>query len=691
MSYRVSVAVLFCLLWTGICRAYDNVLIFTIDTLRADHLGCYGSKDVKTPNIDGLAAQGVVFRNTVSAAPFTLPSHVSIMTGLIPPIHGVHDNGGFYLDKKVTTLAEKLKAEGMNTAAFVGAFPLDSRFGLNQGFDLYDDHYPTMDNISDIRMPERPGEEITALALKWLQSQQNKRWFAWIHYYDPHFPYKPPEPYKKDYAERPYAGEIAYVDEQVGKVLNFLRDSGLQKRTLVVLTADHGESLGEHQEKTHGIYAYQGTMQVPLIIAPARPAVVSERVRLVDVAPTVLDLLGTSFTGKIQGHSLKHRMEKNPDHAPDDDSYFEALTMYLNAGWAPLRGFYSGEFKFIDLPIPELYNVQADPQENKNLCSDEELCNRWKSKFASYYALYERPVKVTSPIDAETAEQLRALGYVSGTTVPVRQKQTFGPADDPKSLISYLNRVDVALNWYSKGYDLKALEILEKIIDEKPDYSVAYMHAAFIYSTGGFPEKAVDTMKLAIKAGMTDAEVMGKLGVYLFESGKFDEAIRNLRIALKEDPNDLDNLNYLGMSLTAAGNYAEAETIFRQALALDTSDGKTLSNLGTLYLTQKKTALAITQFQAAIAANPRIAGAYNGLGVIYAGEKNWPEAIRNWTRAVEENASNYDALLNLAYAYMQQNDRAKALELFQQFVKNAPEVRYGADIARARAVIRQLQ
>lgn len=681
----------FLILLMPTAQAYDNVLIFTIDTLRADALACYGGKTAKTPNIDALAATGVMFRDTVSQAPFTLPSHVTILTGLIPPAHGVQDNGGFYLDSRVTTLAEVFKARGFHTAAFVGAFPLDSRFGLDQGFDLYDDSYPAVGNVSEITMPERRGEEVTASALKWLQTQTTNHWFAWIHYYDPHFPYRPPAPYSTSYSTQPYAGEVAYADEQVGRILKFLKDNSLDQKTLVVLTGDHGEALGEHREKTHGIFAYESTLRVPLIVAPAAHRVVERRVRSVDIAPTVLDLMETSFSGKIQGKSLRRLLEGHDEDLAPDDSYFEALSMYLNAGWAPLRGFYSGNYKYIELPIRELYDVSRDAGETTNLCSDNALCDKWQAKFESYFRPYRKPVAPTKPVDAETAEQLRALGYVSGSSSGGGADKKFGPEDDPKNLIPLHFRVEQALSWFNKGYDLKALEILEKLIEEKPGYSVAYLHAAFIYSSGGFPDKAVDTLTLAIKNGITGADVFGKLGVYLYESGKYAEAIKDLRIAIKEDEKDLDNLNYLGMSFTAAGQYAEAENCFKKALAQEPTDATTLSNLGTLYLTQKKSADAITQFQAAIAANPRIAGAYNGLGVIYAGQKNWNEAIRYWTLSVDANDSNYDALLNLAYAYLELNNKEKALELFQRFQKNAPQARYGTDLARVREVIRRLQ
>jgi arylsulfatase A-like enzyme/Tfp pilus assembly protein PilF len=669
--------------------AYDNVLVFTLDTLRADYLSCYGSTKVKTPHIDELAKNGVLFKNTVSPAPFTLPAHVSIFTGLLPPVHRVEDNGGFYLDKKVVTTAEVLKSKGMHTAAFVGAFPLDSRFGLDKGFDLYDDGYPAANNISEMMMPERAAEDVANSALKWMGGQTASSWFAWIHFYDAHFPYDPPDRFKKLYPNDFYAGEVAYVDEQVGRITAFLKSKGLDKKTLVVVVADHGESLGEHLEKTHGIFAYESTLRVPFIMSPFPARVVDTRVRLIDVAPTILELEKASFPGKIQGVSLVPYIGSGSKQAvPQQLSYFESLSMYLNAQWAPLRGFYSGDFQYISLPIPELYDLSKDPKEAKNLCEDKKLCSDWDAKFNQFAKPYLHTVQAAA-VDKETEEQLRALGYVSGGSSS--KKKQYGPQDDPKNLIVFHNRADAGLGFYNRGNKQKALEIFESIMQERPDYSVAYFHASFIQNDLGHPDQAAETMRQAIRNGVTEADAFGKLGLYLYEAGQYDDAIKQLKLALKEDPRDLDTLSYLGMAYTATGNFPEAESTFQKGLDLDPSDAMTINNLGTLYLTQKKLLLAEQQFKAALAKNPHIASAYNGLGVVYASQQKWDLAIQNWDHALQENGKNYDAMLNLAFAYLEKKDRGNALKLFQDFEQNAPPSRYAQDLAKVRSLIRQLQ
>jgi len=412
-------------------------------------------------------------------------------------------------------------------------------------------------------------------------------------------------------------------------------------------------------------------------------------VRSIDIAPTVLAFQKASFPAKIQGVSLAALITSSQKIAAEN-SYFESLSMHLNAQWAPLRGFYSENYQYIDLPVPELYDLSNDPKESKNLCeSNKQLCGKFAARYYSFADAFLKRTVAPAKVDSETAEQLQALGYVSGSSVA--PKKHYGPEDDPKLLITYHNRVDAALGFYNRGNDAKAMEILKQIIAERPDYSIAYMHASFIESEQGEPEKAAAILRDAIHHGIMGSDVDGKMGLYLYQSGNYDEAISHLKTAVKEDSRDIDNLNYLGMAYTASGNYSEADAIFRKAAAVDPSDGMTLNNIGTLYLTQKRYGPAIQSLEQAIAKNPHIASAYNGLGVAYASQNNWDLAIKNWSAALRENEKNYDAMLNLAYAYLEKKDRAKALELFQTFEKNAPVAHYSQDLTKVRSLIRQLQ
>ena len=350
-----------------------NVLLITIDTLRADHVGAYGSTRGLTPTIDRLAAEGLRFETTYAHIPLTLPSHASLMTASYPTRHGVHDNGTFRLSEKSPALAMALKAAGYRTAAFVGAFVLDARFGLNRGFDVYDDRM--LGSSADLELVQRSAEQVLAPAHDWIVTGGSKSspWFAWAHLYDPHEPYTPPEPYRSRYTSDPYSGEIAYADAALGHFLVQLRAAGALAHTLVVITSDHGESLGEHGERTHGLFAYDATLRVPLVVwAPSRirPAVFSDITRLVDVAPTVLDLVGAAPLTNADGRSVRPFLA---GERPFDDpgSYFEALNANLTRNWAPLTGLLRERHKLIDLPVPELYDLTADPGEQRNLYASQ--------------------------------------------------------------------------------------------------------------------------------------------------------------------------------------------------------------------------------------------------------------------------------------------------------------------------------
>ena len=349
-----------------------NVLLLTIDTLRADTPGFAGGA-AATPNLDGLARSGIWFDFAHAHAVVTLPSHASILTGQYPFAHGIRDNAGYRLRDGLPTLATILRSNGFATGAFVGAFPLDSRFGLNAGFDRYDDRYPETSRASDFLMPERPAEEVVDAAVRWISDQED-RWFAWVHVFDPHAPYQPPAPFDGRYRADPYAGEVAYTDHALGPLLAATARAG--RPAVIVVTADHGEGLGDHREQTHGLFAYEATLRVPFVLEMPGIDVGRSQVpaRLVDVLPTVLDALALEPPQGAPGRSLVQALEGRG--ASGDESYFEALTASFNRGWAPLTGMLVGQEKYIELPIPELYDLESDPGEQQNLLSSRPAAGR---------------------------------------------------------------------------------------------------------------------------------------------------------------------------------------------------------------------------------------------------------------------------------------------------------------------------
>src|SRR6266568_1496607 len=347
-----------------------NVVVITIDTLRADHLGCYGYSKIRTPNIDALAMDSARFERAYTPVPVTLPAHSALFTGTYPTLNGMHDFSGNKLNPKQPTLATVLKQQGYATGAVIGSAVLDSRFGLNQGFDFYYDHFDfNRLQESNLDAMERPGNVVTDVALDWLGKNAQAKFFLWMHLYDPHYPYRPPAPYSEQYKDRLYDGEIAFADAQVGRLIRFLKEKGLYTNTLIVLAGDHGESLGEHGEKTHGFFIYNSTLHVPLILhfgGATSAKSVADLVSLADLMPTVLRILKLDVPSDVQGRSLLPLISpKNEMEAPS--LYAETFLPRLHFNWSELRGVETQNYHFIDTPRPELYDLSKDPGETENL------------------------------------------------------------------------------------------------------------------------------------------------------------------------------------------------------------------------------------------------------------------------------------------------------------------------------------
>jgi choline-sulfatase len=421
-----------------------NLLIITLDTTRADHLGVYGADDVQTPNIDRLAREGVLFEQASSVAPLTLPAHCSLFTGLFPPRHGVRDNGGYALQPAQVTLAEMLQARGFRTGAFVASYVLDARSGLNKGFDRYVG-VPHPSQNSGGRALRRPANEVADLALAWLREVDSRRFFGWLHFYDAHAPYDPPEPFRSRYRD-PYAGAISFVDSQIGRVLAFLEERHLLDKTVIAIIGDHGEGLGEHGERTHKLFVYESVLHVPFIVRAPSDRMPARRVdavtRSVDLMPTMLDLVGVSAPPGTDGTSLVPLMTG----AVTDlslDAYAEATYPLLHFGWSDLRAVRAGNFKLIEAPRPELYDLAADPHERRNLYEDQPaLAERLATRLRSLerrFASASRADGHASPVDRETLDRLASLGYVgSAARVGAGDRRSLA---DPKDKLDLFNKI----------------------------------------------------------------------------------------------------------------------------------------------------------------------------------------------------------------------------------------------------------
>jgi len=649
-----------------------NLLLITIDTIRPDRISCYNTKYLKTPQIDALAEKGVVFTRAFAHNPITLPSHANILLGATPIYHGVHENSKSRVSKDLLSLAEYLKTKGYSCGAFVGAFPLDSRFGLNQGFDVYDDSYPSKPSYEFV-YAERKAEEVIKTALVWLE-RQNSKWFCWVHLWDPHAPYLPPEPFKSKFTDDPYSGEVAYVDSELGKIFDYLESSKQMENTLILLTGDHGESLGDHGELTHNYFAYNSSIWVPLIIEgpEINPGRIDDYVCHIDLFPTLCDILGIEKPAFLQGVSLLPLIKGKK--IKKRAIYFESLDAYYNRGWAPLRGYIEEGKKYIDSPIPEVYDLEQDFNEKRNLASNVNLGEYRKNlkKMEKEFSSSDR-VRSVQKIDREVMEKLRSLGYLVS---PVTQlKENYGPEDDLKTLLPFHDKMDRAILLDGEGKKGQSVKLLNEIIQEKKDFSEAYTYLSYIYRSQGQMEEALKVMEDGYNNNPKNYAILSGYGILLVREEKLDEAVEVLQKALALYDLDPEVWNYLGVAYWRKGDYQKALEHYQKAVSLDDTQAIIFSNLGALYLSiflQTKKAKDHTQsieyFKKAIELDPRLSMAYKGLGVANRLVEKVDDAISCWEKALELSPNDDFIVYNLGIAYLERGMKSQALEYFKRYL-----------------------
>jgi len=664
-------------------RADQNILLITIDTLRADALGSYGGQAL-TPNLDELAAGGLRFDFAHAHAVLTRPSHTTILTGLYPYQHGVRDHSGYRLKAGTPTVATILKQHGFATGAFVGGVPVAKRFGLGEGFDVYDDRFGRTGNSSDFSLAERPAGEVIAPALEWIRTQQG-RWFAWVHLFDPHAPYTPPPPFDREYARKPYLGEVAYVDQALRPLLDTVRAAS--RPTLVLVTSDHGEGLGDHGELTHGLFAYESTLRVPLILAQLsdrrpRGTVSHVPARHIDVLPTLLDAVDVPAPAGLQGRSL---LPDRPQPAASDvSSYFEAMSAMLNRGWAPLQGVIGGREKLIDLPQPELYDLAADAREQSNLI--ERRADRRRALDARLREFHAAPPGERFAESPEVAATLQSLGYTSGSAP---RKARYTEQDDPKNLIELDQWIQQGIEAWQHGRHAEALGIYERIIQRRPSMAIGYRNMALLQWQSGDAQGAIRTLERAFQADAIEPGMTTQLGSYLAEAGRPSDAIALLQPLVSEAPADPDALNALGIAYARAGNTDKSSATFGRALRENPENVQALENIGTLELQRGDLGAAERVLQQAASLDPKSARAQNGLGVIAMKTNRRDAAFEHWKRAVELAPQDYDALYNLATELESAGRREDARPYLERFAREAPAAQYAPDIARVKRILGQ--
>lgn len=654
----------------------SNLLLITIDTLRADRVSCYDSTHLKTPHFDGLAARGVLFTRAFANTSTTLPSHTNILLGVSPLYHGVHENSFFIVRKDFLTLAEHLRAAGYATGAFVGAFPLDKKFGLDQGFDVYDDDFGNRSS-SNRQELERRAADVFAKASQWMETQPSP-WFLWVHCYDPHDPYAPPAPYSEQYAQSPYDGEVAYVDTELGKFLQGLRENRQLEDTFVVFTGDHGESLGQHGEVTHGFFAYNTAIWVPLMISGPgiKARQVEHPVCHLDIFPTVCDLLKLDKPEFLQGLSLVSALRGRK--LPDRVIYIESLSPYYSMGWAPLRGFIKGGFKFIESPIPEIYDLEKDFDEQKNLAAEQDL-EKFRKQLSEIIERDTLPgaSQSRSRPDRESLEKLRSLGYISGSDT-AEAKKSYGPQDDVKTLLPFYNQATEAMSLHQNGKTQEGIDLLKTIISEREDFDIPYSHLATLYLEGpGKMTEALEVLKLGFTHNPSSYEIFYKYVNFLIKAGSNEKAIElatNTRLRQMDyDPEIWTNI---GAAYQNIGEYDMAQRAYEQALRIDQRYPVVYHYLGLMYFSlalRNKDTRSLQQclenFKKAIEIDPNYADAYTGLGNAYLQTNNLEGGIYCLEKSLEIQPNQGPVIYNLGMAYFNKGDKSKALAYFTRFKK----------------------
>jgi arylsulfatase A-like enzyme/Tfp pilus assembly protein PilF len=632
-----------------------NVVLITIDTLRADHVGCYGYKQIKTPNIDGLAADGVRFDRAFAVVPVTLPSHSSMLTGTYPMLSGMHDFSGNKLSPLQPTLASVLKQAGYQTGAVIGSSVLDSRFGLNQGFDFYYDHFEfSRLDEANLDQMERPGNVVADVALNWLAKNSQKKFFLWMHLYDPHFPYHPPEPYSREYAAQPYDGEIAFADEQVGRLLRFLKDKGIYQNTVIVLCGDHGESLGEHGEKTHGFFIYNATMHVPLIIRlpeqlpgqlPEKTAArtLADPVSLADLMPTVLSAVGLQIPSQVQGRSLLPEIRPDPS-APDVQAnrertlYGETFLPRIHFNWSELRGSENTKYHFIDAPRPELYDLAKDPDEVHNLFAEkkavaEEMHSKLVGMIRDYSAGKELAEK--TGLDPALMERLKSLGYAgfSGGSDPATSSHDL---PDPKDRIAAYELISEAIADSQHGRYQESIEKLRNVVKTEPNSVPAhYLQGLNFYHLKLFAE-AVDELQKTVQLSPDYALAFFNLGMAQAHAGQMDAAIATLEKTLQLDATNFEAAFNLGVAFIQKRQLEPAAAAFRQSVTIYPEFARGHRALGETLIYQDKLDEAIAELRRAVELAPQESIMHESLAKALAAKGLTAEADEETRRAQQQ-------------------------------------------------------
>lgn len=631
-----------------------NVILITIDTLRADHVSAYGGNRASTPALDALAYEGVRFDHCVCQVPLTLPSHVSLLSATYPLYNLVRDNGAFLVPEALTLISEVLQTRGMDTAAFIGAFVLHSKWGLNQGFSTYSDRFDMGRYGKILLQNEKRADEVLGDAKRWLETRGEKRFFAWIHLYDPHSPYSPAPPFAARFPDDLYRGEVEYTDSELGKFINFLKEKGLYDNSLIIVAADHGEGLGEHGEMEHGMFLYETTVHVPLIIHAPRPfarRTVTETVQLVDVAPTVLDLLGIPAPAQWQGRSLWPLLAGKAD-SRFGLAYSETYYPRFHYGWSHLQAITNHQRKYILAPRDELYDLERDPKETDELAGDRQRGDL-RAQLMAFISRFSRGAlggaTGTHQMSAEDQRRLAALGYLSGT---VKVDEQASLADPKDKLAAYTALAKATALVFGKRW-AEAVSGLRRLVEEEPELADAWSLMGNAYLALRRHQEALDAFRRALALKPDNNFLMLNILKTLAAMGKTEVAAsENLRF-LKVFPKDAALLEELGYIRLLQRRPDEALAALRQAMAIDPAASQSFNLAGEALIMKKDYTAAEAILRQGIRENPRAKNTHYLLAQVQESLGRTDQALELYRQELEINPGKFEAAVNLANYYKQ--------------------------------------
>ena len=664
-----------------------NVVIVTFDTTRADHIGSYNNENY-TPVLNQLAKDGVVFEKAIAPIPITLPSHSTIMTGKVPFAHGVRDNGLFNLADEQTTLAEILKENGYNTAATIGSFPLTSQFGINQGFDFFNDHITQnredmfgeySETKSHLFFDERKAAQVNEVIMPWIEDHANSPFFVWFHYFDPHHPHEPPAPYNQSFVHDLYKGEIAYSDESLGKVIAQLKRLNVYDNTLIVFTSDHGEGNNEHNESTHSLLIYNSTLHVPLIVKYPNQLLANTRISnwvgLVDILPTILDTLGIAIPNDIQGQVLP--TENFID--PKNEIYSETLSPRFSRGWGEQRGLIKNGYKYIYGPFKELYNLTKDPHEINNLIDEEpKLASSMKNDLQEYIDEHQVTANPNSSVnlDPETLDTLRGLGYIqsTGSAVEVFVEELNDEGDAPQLHANTNSSYSTAKDLLYKGKYIDSIRYIDSLISEDPE-NIAYKELKIQAEMGLGNYASVQSLLNEIPVDnygtITPAKKQFILGMIDFKENNFANAKEHL-LESESLKNSIKGQHFLSLIAASENDLSSQQIHLKNLLKLDELNIEALNALAINYSLTDDILLAEETFIKVILANPYHQLSRYNYGVFLNSMNDIDSAQEQFQKAIEINSSYVLAHYALIETYTKQKNKSMAESALQILNTLAP-------------------